>query len=358
MNCVILIYHNCNCRAHSAFLEDVLDGSIISAGCSYWGIDSPDQQPTLNKPPPIVYRLLSPDEQLKWALEVASNVRVNLCSSDVIRQHVEYLRTNMTAHQQADEWCECNKREGWYQCPACRNRYKTRNGFIKHVSSSHQTLQSRCVVPNAHRLSPPIPDRQSLLHLLLLIRDLSDAHAMGDGDRIFRDLKLAFMYFFTTGHTKYRLWIWRMLAYDIAILTPRRAFEYRWNTCVNVNGGIHANIPDDNLVELNVRQLKELLRNQGSNVSYESARIACLSMKFMDAVKLNLKKSCGLTKVIGRRGECDKMTDVLLIAKELMLCETNGQSTFIDPLLRINAEALHTWISGQKITASTLLVHK
>lgn len=35
------------------------------------------------------------------------------------------------------------------------------------------------------------------------------------------------------------------------------------------------NIPDDNLVELHVRKLKELLRQQGGNVSFESAKVAC-----------------------------------------------------------------------------------
>ncbi len=200
----------------------------------------------------------------------------------------------MTAQQKRDEWCHSNMREGLYQCPACKKRYKTKTGLTRHVSTSHPIMESLGIDQNGQRCSLSLPERESLIHLLLLIRDLTDAYAMGDGDRIFLDLKLAFLYFFSTGHTKYRLWIWRMLAYDIAILTPRQSFEYRWNTCINVNGGLHGNIPDDNLVELNVKQLKELLRSQGSKVSYESARIACLTMKYMNYVKLNLSKSCGL----------------------------------------------------------------
>ncbi len=65
-------------------------------------------------------------------------------------------------------------------------------------------------------------------------------------------------------------------------------------------------------------------------------------------------------KVIGTRAEVDKMDDVLLIARELTLCRSNncGPSAFKDPVLRINSDALHLWISDQKITAMTLLVRK
>lgn len=44
--------------------------------------------------------------------------------------------------------------------------------------------------------------------------------------------------------------------HDLTLLTERAAFEYRWKLCVNNNGGIYANIPDDNHVEHDVNCLK------------------------------------------------------------------------------------------------------
>jgi hypothetical protein len=181
---------------------------------------------------------------------------------------------------------------------------------------------------------------------------------MGDGDRVFRDIKIAFLYFFSTGHVKYRLWLFRMLAYDMSLLTPRKAFEYRWNVSANVNGGIDANIPDDNLVELNVKLLKEHLRAQGPNVSYESAKTACLSMKYIDAVKCNLLSSCGCNKRHGKRSEVDKMADIQTIATELKTSNNkcnNMHDQYRDPVLRVNVAALHPWITEQKLVIATLM---
>ena len=60
-----------------------------------------------------------------------------------------------------------------------------------------------------------------------------------------------------SGHFKYRLWLWRQLAHTEAILSERQAKEYTWNVTVNVKGGEGHNIPNDNLVELNVNSEKK-----------------------------------------------------------------------------------------------------
>ena len=53
-----------------------------------------------------------------------------------------------------------------------------------------------------------------------------------------------FLSFRVAGHTKYQLWLWRMLACEQAILTPKQAFEYKWNTTAYLNGIIKGNIPN------------------------------------------------------------------------------------------------------------------
>jgi hypothetical protein len=157
---------------------------------------------------------------------------------------------------------------------------------------------------------------------------------MCDGDRICRDLKLALLYFYPTGHSKYRLWVWRMLAYNTSVLSARKAFEYRWNMCVSTTGGLSSNIPDDNLVELHVKKLKELLRQQGSNVSYKSASTAAATVDFIDAVKENLMQQCHVTRPSSHphRKPVDKMDDAVKLACEINRDRNAEVDQYVDPV--------------------------
>ena len=71
-----------------------------------------------------------------------------------------------------------------------------------------------------------------------------------------------------------------MLAYEQAILTPKQAFEYKWNTTAYLNGIIKGNITD-NLVELCFQlSKKKKLKEQGSNFTFKSAQTAFLVCQF------------------------------------------------------------------------------
>jgi hypothetical protein len=101
-------------------------------------------------------------------------------------------------------------------------------------------------------------------------------------------------------------------------LSPKRFFEYRWNTCVNVNGGICNNIADDNLVELHVKILKDLLRHQGANVTNKSARVASVIIKYIDGIKNSFAKFCGVSMDASSRISADKQCDVEKIGIEVL----------------------------------------
>jgi hypothetical protein len=51
--------------------------------------------------------------------------------------------------------------------------------------------------------------------------------------------------------------LFRYLANCLTLLTPRMAYEYKWNCSANLCGGIDHNIPNDNLVELLVQAVKK-----------------------------------------------------------------------------------------------------
>ena len=126
------------------------------------------------------------------------------------------------------------------------------------------------------------------MKLALLLRDTNDAYAMGDG--IFRNAKFEMLCADVAHHTKYKLWLWRMQAYECAILSPREAFEYKWNCCVSTHGGKGKNIPNDNLVETLVQAVKKTLRSQGSNVTYTSAQKAAMAAQIQTDIKANVER--------------------------------------------------------------------
>ena len=144
-----------------------------------------------------------------------------------------------------------------------------------------------------------------------------------------------------------------MMAFERAFLSPRQAFEYKWNTTCNVNGGAEKNIPDDNLVELHVKMLKEQLACQGSKVSFESAKMASSTLQFVNDIKQDLADSCGKDNHNETRTAVNKTIDVQKIAEELVnTIETN--SKFKDPILAIDCSTLNKWITDQTLLLDTI----
>ena len=195
---------------------------------------------------------------------------------------------------------------------------------------------------------------ESMIHYILLIRDLNDAYKHCDGDRVFIDAKFVLLQYFSTPHVKYKLWMWRMLAYNLTVLSPAAAFEYKWNISVNLIGGIDNNIPDDNLVELCVKKVKDLLQFQGPNVNFNSAQTACASMTYIDKIKNNIKQNVGLSNRDGQRSDIDKDNDILKIAYEYCnrLTTETMCASYID---KIESEKFYNWCTDQNKFMSAVL---
>ncbi len=330
-----------------------MDGYILSAAFNYWGIEKLDQTFRKNKVPTTLLRVLTADEQLQWLLETARKVKQLLYSNDAVNAHIDSLRNSLHVEQVNDETIADAYKDNVYTCfgNKCCKKFKTRTGFVKHLNNCHCDI----LINKPDTDIATCTKQDSLLMHLFLLRDLNDVYRMADGDRVFRDIQLVFLYFFETGHTKYRLWMFRMMAYEKAILSPRKAFEYKWNLSVNMNGGVDGNIPDDNLVEIHVKQLKTLLSSQGANVSFDSAKLASVTMKKINSVKHNLQMYCNIDQTVGHRSQVDKSKDVLMIAQELHKHQTANKSLYKDPVLKVQASNLRSWMSDQVLIAATLL---
>lgn len=155
-----------------------------------------------------------------------------------------------------------------------------------------------------------------------------------------------------------------MISYIIALLSPRESFEYKWNISTNLVGGVDKNIPNDNCVELQVKTIKNQLKTQGANKSFNSARTITLTTQVLDDVKMSLLKENNNVRSSRVRPGVDKRTDIMTIANCILnMC--NGQLTdlewksftkFKKHLESIDALKLYQWIVENKIiTNNTML---
>ena len=203
----------------------------------------------------------------------------------------------------------------------------------------------------------------SFCRMCYLYRDTQDAYKMADGDRIFANAKLEMLYAFSVKHTKYRLWLWRMLAYEMAVLTPREAFEYKWNTCTNLQGGVRNNIPNDNAVELQVGEIKKQLQREGSNKSFQSAQKICKTTQVVNEVVKNLQKQTQSHVSSRKRPAVEKHQDIKILVQEILEARAFERNTtsqtfagFKDPLARLDISEFYKWVREQKKVAAVKMV--
>ena len=243
-----------------------------------------------------------------------------------------------------------------YHCPHCKKKYIRSNGLVKHLQVVHNEDWNTESKENNSKKKLSDPFAPTLLKLLYLQYDTADAYRFGDGDRAMLNAKLEFLYLYAVKRTKYRLWLWRMLAYDMAVLSPRQSMEYRWNITVNTKGGLGRCIPNDNFVELQVKNIKQTMARQGPNKSFETAKTACRTTQVVSDIKDGLKMGY---RRKGKHSKVDVTNDVVEIAQSLMQngCVTNMNvivsdfEDFVDPLSRISTLELHSWIKKQKAIA-------
>ena len=83
----------------------------------------------------------------------------------------------------------------------------------------------------------------AILSYGLLLMELRDTIHEGDGERILRCYKFMLPYFFATGHNKYALEAFHLLAHVHAAASPRPAHQIMWSRTVNMQGQQGYNIP-------------------------------------------------------------------------------------------------------------------
>lgn len=144
-------------------------------------------------------------------------------------------------------------------CPNCRKTYVTQRGLKNHMKSKHPGVQQP--PPEKQALAP---DKDALfnytrtaLSLCMLAYDFTDARQMGDGERLMRLYKFLLLHFKAAKKPKYSYQVLRLLAQIQCFLSPRLAYELKWNRFVNKTGKAKSNLEVDRELEHQNRVFKE-----------------------------------------------------------------------------------------------------
>ncbi len=357
-------------RSHMAFIEDVLDAHIVAAAMEHYGLESVDSLHPVKNPLPADLPTWTTDNQMNYLLGCAEKLMEGFCcdKDEQSQNSLQQLEEDLTAMDEIERKIQRWKFDGVYHCPeVCDKKYKT-EGWLKH----HLREKHNWTIPElgrhsrqgkaSHQAGSSRDVRGAFMRAAMLMRSTYKAYKTGDGDRIFRNAKFEFLYAFALKHTKYRLWLFYMLAYEKAILSPRQAFTYKWNCCSNLQGQPDTCIPNDNLVELQVGNVKKQLKAQGANVTYSSARDASKVTQVVHELKDRVSETLNLHKGSGTHKEVDKTEDILEMAQELV--DSNYMSSdgimltcfkdFKDVVASIQSQKVHEWLTQYKVKASRL----
>jgi hypothetical protein len=301
-----------------------------------------------------LFSLMNENQKRDWIYDQAESIMDILGVKDT--NYIEELQGNIKLLDVDCQKLGEMKDATGFQCALCGKHYVTDGRFRNHLKSKHQWQFHECTSP---KRSDSVVS--SFLRMALLLHDTCDAYRMGDGDRCFRNAKFEWLYAGALGHSKYKLWLWRYVAYINAILSPRESFEYKWNICQNLMGGADQNIPNDNCVELQIKKIKTQLNTQGANKSYNSAKVVTMSTQVIDTMKQKLMQVNNSVKAGRKRPEVDKSMDISRIAECVL---KNGHNVvkdwpsflkFKDPLSKLDPKAVHQWMGVQKKIAANSL---
>jgi hypothetical protein len=130
--------------------------------------------------------------------------------------------------------------EGKFKCNFCNRAYTTPGWVKNHLKTKH-SVDIALVSPQTNEKASNYDGKynyaSSFMKKAMLFRDTRDCFKMGDGNILFRNLKFLLLHFDVGKHTKYRLWSYRLLAYDLGLLSVSEQFIYRNNISVNMIGG-------------------------------------------------------------------------------------------------------------------------
>jgi hypothetical protein len=173
----------------------------------------------------------------------------------------------------------------------------------------------------------------------LLLLEFRDAIHEGDGQRILRCWKFMLLYFFSSGHKKYALEAFNLLA-DVYAAEPRLAHQIMWSRTVNTQGHQGQNIPIDLYMEHLNRCLKDNIIGLGANVTEGTVVQCSKSLKGILDVCNNMDQVCGVIPESIHHTRKGSQTD-----QDMVLAELTTKSRVFDYIPGRCQKSTHTTLN-------------
>lgn len=133
-----------------------------------------------------------------------------------------------------------------------------------------------------------------LCHYGSLIMEFMDAWSEGDGERVYTCWKIFLPHFYCNStNSKYAIEAVR-LQLQRAILPPQLSYELIWGRFVNSKGGMGNNIPSDLHNEFVNKDVKDIIKNMGSNITEDALHCAARSISKIKAVCCNFDEQSNI----------------------------------------------------------------
>ena len=334
------------------FIQDALDGHIVASCMKILNMSSVDSRTV------CVQSIENENNNVK--LDYMQKNSKDIIHTFVFNKKIPCPAETMEQVTEKSKLLKQTDKDGGYRCPfkGCTKMYSS-NGWLKsHLKKIHGVL----IELAAPSLPEPARENEdgklayasAFMKVALLLRDTIYCYRMGDGDRLFRNIKFLLLHFDHGKHTKYRIWSFRMLAYVNALLSETEAYAYKWNISVNLTGKTRQCIANDHLVEINVHKVKESIRAMGANITYPAVRRSAKCIQPVSTLTDIFAKP-----VSGKHTTANTTQDVTEIAHSL-----NGHNIFSqqagrehrtfsgfspDLLLNVDMNHLCKWLDGQKM---------
>lgn len=148
------------------------------------------------------------------------------------------------------------------------------------------------------------------IFLTIMILQMKDTTAEGDGERNLINQKLLLMVFKSVGsYSKYALEMFISIAQIECLSTPRLAEELKWGFFVNWRGGNGKNIEEDMAQEISNRLSKNIVQRMGPNKTMASISKVCKATNGIKQVVEHFDDTVGIHKVSVQHTTRDSLAD-------------------------------------------------
>lgn len=156
-----------------------------------------------------------------------------------------------------------------------------------------------------------------VLTMGLLLMEFNDAIREGDGCRILRCWRFFILIFKATKRKNYAIEAFTLLAQYQFLLSPRLAYQLKWNRTVNVHGRPGRNIPCDLHMEHLNRVCKDAISSLGANVSERGFERVGKCVGKLEKITQNFDRLHGVARQSDKHAHRSDVNDLKKMLKQL-----------------------------------------